>query len=218
MSDIDFQSVVAKADLCRLLSACYYEPGPEFVEERLFDALLTAAESLDPALAAQAVQLKRSFEGERIDTLLVDYAKLFLGPGHTLAPPYESAWRDKNSDDPMESVRALIELYDDGGFVVDPDFRDLPDHLAVELEFLYTLFFREAAARQNGDAKAQAHAQALQWSLQTRHIDAWLGAFVDALRQNAQCSFYRDLAAMTVAFMRKAGEDLRARQSSAVLS
>ena len=212
MSDADFQSVVAKADVCRLLSACYYEPGPEFVEEKLFDSLLIAANQLDPVLGGSALQLKESFECDSLEELLVDYSKLFLGPGHTLAPPYESAWRDKNSDDPMDSVQALIELYDDGGFAIDPDFRDLPDHVAVELEFLYTLIFQQAAAMRSGDRKALDHAKALQWSLQTRHMDAWLGAFVDALRENAQCSFYRDLATITAEFMRKVGEGKRPTQ------
>lgn len=206
MSDADFQTVVAKADVCRLLSACYYEPGPEFVEEKLFDSLLVAANQLDPALGAQALLLKRSFENDSIDELLVDYSKLFLGPGHTLAPPYESAWRDKNSDDPVDSVQSLIELYDDCGFAIDPDFRDLPDHVAVELEVLYTLIFQQAAAMRSGDQKALDHAKALQWSLQTRHIDAWLGAFADALRESAQCSFYRHLSTMTMAFMEIAGD------------
>lgn len=208
MSDLDFPSVVAQADVCRLLSACYYEPGPEFVEENLFDALHAAAAALDPVLAAQALQLKEAFERDSQEDLLVDYAKLFLGPGHTLAPPYESAWRDQDGADTADSVQALIELYDDGGFAIDPDFRDLPDHVAVELEFLYTLIFQQAAAARSGDEKALAHARALQWSLHNRHLDVWRAGFAEALRENAQCHFYRHLATITVAFLEIVGEGL----------
>ena len=206
MSDADFQSVVAQADLCRLLSACYYEPGPELVEEKLFDSLLIAATQVDPALGALALLLKESFEDDSIDELLVDYSKLFLGPGHTLAPPYESAWRNKNSDDPVDSVQALIELYDDGGFAIDPDFRDLPDHVAVELEFLYTLIFQQAAAMRSGDRNAQEHAKAIQSSLQTRHINIWLDNFIDSVRENAERPFYRNLATLTMGFLRSIDE------------
>ena len=53
----DFETVAARADLCRLLSACYYEPGPEFTEERLFDSLAEAARRLDPLLGKHASQL-----------------------------------------------------------------------------------------------------------------------------------------------------------------
>lgn len=37
----------------RLLAACYYEPGPEFAEERLFDAMIDAA-PVDAPLAGRA--------------------------------------------------------------------------------------------------------------------------------------------------------------------
>ena len=113
MSHPDFDQTAARADLCRLLSACYYEPGPEFSEERLFDAIVAAAHCLDSSLVEQAFELKAAFEAANSDDLLVDYAKLFLGPGQTLAPPYESAWRDKSGDFATDSTQALIELDED---------------------------------------------------------------------------------------------------------
>ena len=43
MSDFDPDRASAREDLCRFLAACYYEPGPEFAEEKLFDSMLAAA-------------------------------------------------------------------------------------------------------------------------------------------------------------------------------
>ena len=34
---------LAREDLCRFLAACYYQPGPEFAEEKVFDSMLAAA-------------------------------------------------------------------------------------------------------------------------------------------------------------------------------
>jgi hypothetical protein len=58
----------AREDLCRFLAACYYEPGPDFAEERVFDTMLDAARRIDPELAelAQVRALRR------LQTLLVD--------------------------------------------------------------------------------------------------------------------------------------------------
>ena len=197
MSHPDLDQTAARADLCRLLSACYYEPGPEFSEERLFDAIAAAAQRLDSSLVEQALELKAAFEAANSDDLLVDYAKLFLGPGATLAPPYESAWRDKSGDFATDSTQALIELYESGGFELDPDFRDLPDHIAVELEFLYTLEFQLAASIQAKDLKAIEHTCTLRWAILNQHLSVWIEPFTQALRSHAACAFYRLLGDIT---------------------
>ena len=202
MSILKFDTAAAQADLCRLLAACYYEPGPEFSEEGLFDSLIDAARRLDPVLESKAKLLKSAFEAEDYQDLLVDYAKLFIGPNGTLAPPYESAWRDKNSASPLDSTQALIELYDEGGFEMDEEFRDLPDHLAVELEFLYTLFFQMAAAIKNKDQAAMDHAIALRWALLEHHLVVWIEPFSTAMKSSAACEFYRQLGELTCLFIK----------------
>ena len=202
MSILDFDKAAAQADLCRLLAACYYEPGAEFTEERLFDSLADAAGRVDPAMVPMALQLKTAFEAESNENLLVDYAKLFLGPVGTLAPPYESAWRDKNSDSPLDSTQALIELYEEGGFEMDEEFRDLPDHIAVELEFLYTLYFQIAAATRDKNQHAVDHALALRWPLLEHHLREWIDPFCNAMIAGAACHFYHQLAELTRTFVK----------------
>ena len=196
-----FVNAAAQADLCRLLAACYYEPGAEFTQEKVFDSMIVAARCIAPDLAQQAEQLKADFEGESTENLLVDYARLFLGPVGTLAPPYESAWREQASGSPIDPTRSLVDLYEAGGFEMDPEFRDLPDHIAVELEFLYTLLFRIAAAVQSGDQPAIDHALALRRPLLDQHLACWIKPFTAALRENAACGFYRRLADLTAALV-----------------
>jgi hypothetical protein len=57
MSDYDPDEATAREDLCRFLSACYYEPGVEFAEEKLFDSMRVAATRLSPDLAEHARRL-----------------------------------------------------------------------------------------------------------------------------------------------------------------
>lgn len=207
MTTPEFDRVAAMADVCRLLAACYYEPSPEFSEERLFDALVEAAGRIDADLAARARQLKTAFEAESGQELLVDYAHLFLGPVGLLAVPYESAWLAKEGLSVADTTQTLLDLFADGGFEVDPEFRDLPDHLAVELEFLYTLLFRKAAALRDGAAVDELNT--LRDRLIAGHLDRWLPAFQTAVLEGAQCRFYRELADLTVLFINvvRAGAD-----------
>lgn len=207
MSSLDFDQAAAQADLCRLLAACYYEPGPEFAEERLFDSLIDAARRLDPVLGAKAQELKIAFESESNETLLVDYAHLFLGPVGLLALPYESAWLDKESESSIDATQALLDLFEAGGFAVDEDFRDLPDHLAVELEFLYTLLFRMASAVRSADRHELDEVSALRRTLIEAHLGRWLPRFQSAVEAGAQCRFYRELVGLTVSMVSRLRDD-----------
>ena len=47
----------ARADLARLLSACYYEPTAAFAEERVFEAMAEAATRIDAPLAEASRRL-----------------------------------------------------------------------------------------------------------------------------------------------------------------
>lgn len=196
-----FDRAAALADMSRLLAACYYEPGPEFNEERLFDAMIDAAQRVETPLAEKASLLKTAFEADSQQDLLVDYAHLFLGPVGLLALPYESAWLEKQGVPSADATQALLDLFADGGFEVDPEFHDLPDHIAVELEFLYTTFFRTAAALRDGDQPAINELTDLRQRLVDLHLGRWFPDFHVAVNAGAQCRFYRELADLTAQFI-----------------
>lgn len=197
----DFESLAARADLCRLLAACYYEPGPEFAEERLFESLHAAAAGLGAAMAADARRLGDSFAAADPQELLVDYTRLFLGPVDARARPYGAVWLEARQTLMQDSTGAVVALYAEGGFEVDEAFRDLPDHVAAELEFLYLLLFRQAEAVRNDDAQARERFARLQRRLLDEHLGRWVGPFAEAIGAGAQTEFYRELGRLTRAFV-----------------
>jgi TorA maturation chaperone TorD len=201
MTDQDLLQDAARADFCRFLAACYYEPGPEFAEERLFESMLAAAERIDPELAAGARRLGAAFASEEPQSLLIDYTRLFLGPVDAPAKPYGSVWLGTEKGLMQESTMAVLALYEEGGFDIAEDFRELPDHVAAELEFLYLLLFRESRARRDGDAQALAACAALKRRLVDEHIGRWVGPFANAVKAGAQSAFYRELAGLTDRFV-----------------
>ncbi len=199
----DFDSLAARADLSRLLAACYYEPGAEFAEEGLFDSIHGAAARLDAGLAAQAGRLGDAFGAADPQELLVDYTRLFLGPIEAPARPYGSVWLEARQGLMQDSTVAVLDLYADGGFEIDEAFHDLPDHVAAELEFMYLLLFRQAEALRNGDVPAQARHAQLQRRLLDEHLGRWVAPFAAAIDAAAQSAFYRELAGLTEAFVRR---------------
>ena len=202
MPHYDPELGIARENLSRLLSACYYEPGPEFAEEKVFDSMLQAATRLDPQLAALAGQLGEDCAAEGQEALLLDYTRLFLGPNHIAAKPYGSIWLEGQNTVMGDSTMAVQKLYEQGGFDMNEDFREVPDHIAVELEFLYLLIYRENEAARNGEPEALRAMAALRKHFLEEHLGRWIGPFTSAVIAGAQCGFYRRLAELSDRFVK----------------
>ena len=201
MPQYDLDRGIARENLSRLLAACYYQPGPEFAEEQLFDSMLAAATRIHPALAAYAKRLGEDFSAEGYQTLLLDYTRLFLGPNHIIAKPYGSVWLEGGNTVMGESTMAVQALYQEGGFDMSEEFREVPDHVAVELEFLYLLIYRENEAVRNGEHDAREAKAALRQRFLDEHLGRWVGPFTAAVKTGAQSNFYRQLAELTHRFV-----------------
>lgn len=208
----------AREDLCRFLSACYYEPTTDFSEEHLFDSMLAAASAIHPDLAGCARKLGAAFVAQDLQTLLVDYTRLFIGPSQPMAMPYASFWLTDDQSMRHEATTAVLDLYEQGGFDVNEDFRELPDHVAAELEFLYLLTYRQhraqlaqlaPLAQLDGNADELSAVNALRRRFMEEHLRAWLGPFAAAVKSGAETEFYRELAAFTERFVRMEADLLR---------
>ena len=107
-----------------------------------------------------------------------------------------------------DSTMAVLEMYQEGGFEIDEDFRELPDHIAAELEFLYLLIYRENEARRNDDPEALTAMAGLRKRFLDEHLGSWIGPFTAAVKAGAQSGFYRELAELTDRFVKmEASED-----------
>jgi TorA maturation chaperone TorD len=111
------------------------------VDVALYRALLAQ----DP-LGLLEAELRRMSEAQALETLAVEFCRLFIGP-QPLCVPYASAQRG----DALLGGRARTRLEDfmhRVGFVYDADALRLasPDHLAVELAVLAHLYALEETA------------------------------------------------------------------------
>lgn len=191
----------AREDLCRFLAACYCEPSTDFSEEHLFDSMLAAAAAIHPDLAACARKLGAAFVAQDMETLLVDYTALFIGPSQPRAMPYASFWLTDDQSMRHEATMAVLDFYEQGGFDVSDDLHELPDHIAVELEFLYLLIFARNQAPPGGNMDDLVAANALHRRFAVEHLGAWVSAFADAVKSGAGTAFYGELAELTRRFV-----------------
>jgi putative dimethyl sulfoxide reductase chaperone len=201
MLEFDLDQAIAREDMCRFLAACYYEPVSEFTEEHLFDSMLEAARRIDPVLFELVRKLGEDFEGQDLQTLLIDYTRLFLGPSEALARPYGSFWLSGEKTVMRDSTMAALALYRQGGLELGEAFHEVPDHVAVELEFLYLLAFTSNQAQQAGLDDELLAATRLERQFLSEHIGAWVTPFAAAIKSGAETAFYRRLAELTEYFV-----------------
>ena len=191
----------AREDLCRFLSACYYEPTTDFSEEHLFDSMLAAASAIDPDLAECARKLRVAFLDQDIQTLLVDHTALFIGPAQPKAMPYATFWLTDDQSMRHEATMAVLDFYERGGFDVDAQIHELPDHVAIELEFLYALMFRLNEAKRQSNEDESNETSLLIGSLLNDHLGRWIPEFTQAVQANAETEFYKRAAELTQCFV-----------------
>ncbi len=194
---------LARADVYRLLSACFYQPEEIFLEEELFGQLKTSMAKASPQRVPDGASLESSFRNAGQEALQLDYSRLFLGPFEIPAKPYGSVYLDGEKVVMGDSTLQALALYREGDFEIAEDFREMPDHVAVELEFLYLLSFRIGQAKNDEERNRLV---ALKRRFLEEHLGRWVGTFSEAIRQSAESDFYKQLADLTEQVVR---EDLQ---------
>lgn len=143
---------------------------------------------------------KIDLESARL-ALEVEYNRLFVGPGHVLAPPYESYWDSELRQAGSGRLRTAVErdvarAYAACGLEVPRPLAELPDHMAIELEFLSHMAVKEAEAWEEGDGREAARLSAAAEEFAREHPRAWAGAFSERVREGARMRFYPALSSL----------------------
>lgn len=187
-----------RRDAYKLLSTLYFSPEPDSLD-KMGELRQVLADICPPA--ANAI-LKQLGENPPVEELKVDHARLFLGPFDLLAPPYGSVYLDGQGRRLLGDSTVDVERrYTQAGLGTGGSFKEAPDHIAIELEFLYYLVFKEIAAAVNSDPENALGFLAMQESFLRDHLGVWVAQFANAVEENAATGFYRSLAGATRAFV-----------------
>ena len=143
-------------------------------------------------------------EKELLEDLAIEYTRLFLGPGRHISP-HESIHHEKDNSkwgqlwgDSTVEVKKFIETT---GLEYETDYKGLPDHISVELEFMQQLTLREEQAWGDSDADGAAYCRKIEEKFIEEHLIPWVPEFCEKIMQEAELPFYRDLAALTRNFI-----------------
>lgn len=189
-----------QADSCRLLAACFYPPDQKLL---LHADIMYNLEGLLKRACPEAAPLVPPPEAPLADAvaLSVAYTRLFLGPPTVLAPPYASFYLDKNSSVMGPSTVKLIQLYRAAGLRLDDDFKEMPDHIAVILEFLYYLMFKENMADLARAPEETARLEKIRLDMLDNYLFPWVPRFCRLIATADEHPFYNALGRCLDAFV-----------------
>ncbi|MGB3211677.1 MAG: molecular chaperone TorD family protein [Desulforhopalus sp.] len=196
----DTNTIIQRGDCFKLLAACFYEPDRVlFIEENVGEKLGLLFDSLALNGADTARQMQKVMEGLDQEKMSIDHAALFVGPFELLAAPYGSVYIERNRRVMGESTVSAARYYQEMDLSVD--IKEPPDHIVIELEFLYYLCSKEASAAENGQSDDVNRFREMQARFYHHAMKPWVGEFCAAIRAGTDNGFYVKLAECLDSFM-----------------
>lgn len=197
------RSETLRQDVYKRLAHCYYLPGENIAAQ--VANLVEALQHVDPDLADMLVGLDEDMD---LEQLIIEFSRLFLGPFKLLAPPYGSVYLESGRQVMGDSTMDAKKRYQEAGLSMSDRLKEAPDHIAIELEFMYYLIFREIEAFTNLDETSVSTFWQAQRSFLNDHIGAWVVPFFKAVEEHAKLDFYKNLANVTMLFVLKDKEKI----------
>lgn len=194
----------ARANVYRRLADAYRLPSddlPLVVEE-----LGYALDRLGSEARQRAAGLAKN--GLDREILQVDYTRLFIGPFMAPAPPYGSVYLEDQRRLMGNSTVDVRQHYLSLGLDLSADFKETPDHVTAELEFMHVLVSQEMEAIERSDGQLLLDNLRHQRNFLQKHIGAWIPAFTDRMSEHAGTDYYRHLAGVTRMFIAEDMETL----------
>lgn len=205
----------ARANMYSFLSTAFLQPPNEAVVAALSDHIfLQEVESVFGVAAIEELRaFAADFKGDH-ESLDQEFQDLFVVPLGRYVTPYEAVYRDKRQvENAMvcgllmgPSTLAIKQLYREAGVAISDAAKELPDHIGLEFACMQLLCEEEARACEQNDAGQVERVRSLQQRLLNEHLLHWVPALCARIRENAAGAFYRGIASLTEASLRRDAE------------
>jgi TorA maturation chaperone TorD len=154
----------------------------------------------------------QSPENELLEDLAVEYTRLFLGPGNHVSP-HESVHHQREDGQWGQlwgaSTAEVKNFIETTGLSYSDDFKGMPDHITVELEFMQQLTLHEEQAWKEADADKATAFRNVEKKFIEEHLIHWIPAFCENVIQEAELSFYREIASLTQKYIQFEKTEIR---------
>ncbi|EHQ90617.1 TorD/DmsD family molecular chaperone [Desulfosporosinus youngiae] len=193
------------------------EPSQDYLRSLSENQLVSAFpfQEEDPELAEGTAKVQDYLNtqdvlsAEGYDRLHWDYTRLFIGPYSLPAPPWESAYLNKDKLLFQEETRRVRLAYLKYGFLPKHYQQEADDHLGLELDFMYQLANLTVEKAVVGDLDGFKELLQDQADFLEQHLLLWVPAFAKNVRLSANTGFYQGMARMLQGFIQIDGRAVK---------
>jgi len=148
---------------------------------------------------------------ERYEGACQEFMNLFEVPGGQYVAPYESVYRDAR-EVAGKQVRGLLmgqsavdvqKWYRLAAVEISPEYRDLPDHITLQLGYLAHLCAKEQEFASSGDEARLTRTWEMQRDFLAAHVAPWITALRDKIHEKSEHAYFRVCSDMAVDFTQR---------------
>jgi TorA maturation chaperone TorD len=190
-----------------------WEIPPELFIE-LVEAAKGEQEPIDSACSHE-VALKKSLREVSANDLpaiyqelQIEYTRLFLGPRHRPAPPYESVYRSPQKLMMQDVTMEVRSFYAKHGFEVARLNQEPDDTIGFELEFMCALSGATMKAYIENDRAQLGRLVSTQREFCDLHLNQWIPQFCEDIITNTHSDIWKSIAICTRSFIEQDAADL----------
>lgn len=195
----DFEN--ARSVIYRRLADALQLPGAG--HSKSMEELIGGLQNLGSQALGFARRLPEAFSAGKNDkpSLEVEYTRLFIGPFLGPAPPFGSVYLEQGhrlmGESTMDARRHYLSL----GLDLAADVKEAPDHISIELEFMYALIRQCIPYITADDCDAYWQNVSRQRLFLENHLSAWIPAFSDKILEHTRMPYFRLLALILRTFI-----------------
>tara|TARA_B100000614_G_C14531209_1_gene486606 strand:+ start:651 stop:1304 length:654 start_codon:yes stop_codon:yes gene_type:complete len=195
------ESESARQNCYQAFARCYHLPTQSLKKDLQVlqkDLGRTGSEAL-PYLNDMILEMKQI----PLDVLSVDFTRLFVGPYSLPAPPYGSVYLENERKVMGDSTMTVLRFYRRFGLDIAEGLKEVPDHITIELEFMYFLIYKEIESILSNDLESSQLYIKEQLSFLADHLDVWAPQFTGNIIEFSGTEFYRNLGKATRLFIKE---------------
>jgi TorA maturation chaperone TorD len=180
-------------------------------EDAIFAEIPFAAQQPNVKAGSQLLhewdcQFHTGLANDMYEAIALDYTRLFLGPDHVLAPPWESVHRNPLHLTFQQETLGVRAWYRRFGLVLQRKENEPDDHLGLELAFLAHLAGKAIEAYKVVDDDGLIQVLRAQGDFLTAHPLRWVKSWCSQVLDQAGTDFYRGVALLAHGSLQEAAQ------------
>ena len=196
------------------LAVCLLNPSEENIgkilgKRNIVKKVLECVEKLPKTSSFKTIGLLEKLANQIVGLdslkLKVEYTRLFISSYPKVpCPPYESVYTTEDRLTMRENTLNVLRFYNRFGLGLVETFNEPPDHIAVELEFMYFLVSREAEAWKNNDKSEAYRYLEAEKEFLSKHLGVWVSDLHQCVEKHEkEIVFYRVMLCFLSEFIKE---------------